>query len=79
MLVLYPVTVKSIIHLTKNQLFHEMAKHKDVRYYFVHDVITDGSITVEKIVITKIRRYDSQTDFSFQVQDCLDLIGIRRA
>lgn len=56
-----------------------MAKHKDVRYYFVHDVITDGSNTVEKIVITKIRRYDSQTDFSFQVQDCLDLIGIRRA
>lgn len=28
-------------------------KHMDSRYHFVHDVITDRSITVEKIATTE--------------------------
>ena len=39
---------QSTIHLTKNQMFHEMTKHIDVRMHFFRDVIAQGAIILKK-------------------------------
>ena len=40
---------QSAIHFAKNQSFHEMSKHIDVRLHFVRDIIVAGEIRVGKI------------------------------
>ncbi|KAG8501611.1 hypothetical protein CXB51_003943 [Gossypium anomalum] len=40
---------QSIIFLMKDQIFHERAKHIDVRYHFMHDIIARGDIVVSKV------------------------------
>jgi hypothetical protein len=30
---------RSVIYLTKDQMFHERTKHIDIRYHFIRDVI----------------------------------------
>ncbi|KAG8497256.1 hypothetical protein CXB51_008476 [Gossypium anomalum] len=37
---------KSVIFLTKDQMFHERIKHINLRYHFVHDIIARGDIVV---------------------------------
>ncbi|XP_049397407.1 UPF0481 protein At3g47200-like [Solanum stenotomum] len=41
---------QSVIHLIKNQRFHEHTKHIDVIFHFIRDVIEDGDIKVEKVI-----------------------------
>ena len=40
---------QSVIFLTKDQMFHEMTKHIDVRYHFVREIIARGDIVVSKV------------------------------
>ncbi|KAL5581648.1 hypothetical protein UlMin_014090 [Ulmus minor] len=40
---------QSALHLCKNPVFHERTKHVDVKYHFIREKVTDGSIIVEKI------------------------------
>ena len=40
---------QSAIFLTKDQMFHKRMKHIDVRYHFVHEIITRGDIVVSKV------------------------------
>ena len=40
---------QSVIHLSKNQMYHERTKHIDVRYHFLRDIISQGNIIVKKI------------------------------
>ena len=40
---------QSAIFLTKDQMFHEMTMHIDVRYHFVCEIITCGDIVVSKV------------------------------
>ena len=39
---------QSTIHLTKNQMLHEMTKHIDVRMHFIRDVTAHGAIIMKK-------------------------------
>ncbi|KAL5538278.1 hypothetical protein UlMin_045948 [Ulmus minor] len=40
---------QSSIHLTKNQMFHERTKHIDIKLHFIRDVVSQGTVSVEKI------------------------------
>ncbi|KAL5581834.1 hypothetical protein UlMin_014276 [Ulmus minor] len=40
---------QSALHLCKNPVFHERTKHVDVRYHFIPENVTEGSIHVEKV------------------------------
>ena len=40
---------QSAIFITKDHMFHEMTKHIDVRYHFVHEIIAQGYIIVSKV------------------------------
>ena len=48
LVLIYSVTVKSAICLTKDQMFHESTKHIDVKYHYVRDVISQGKLKVCK-------------------------------
>jgi len=39
----------SVIYLAKNQVYHVMTKHIDVRYHFVWDILEDDNIELKKI------------------------------
>ena len=53
---------QSDIFLTKNQMFHQMTKHIDVRYHFVHDIIARGDIVVPKVIT-----HDNPTDMMTKI------------
>jgi len=43
----YGVTIvhcdsQNVIHLTKDQIYHERTKHIDVWYYYIQDILFDG-------------------------------------
>ena len=40
---------QSALHLCKNPVFHERTKHVDVRYHFIRENLTKGSIHVDKV------------------------------
>ncbi|KAK3040322.1 hypothetical protein RJ639_029376 [Escallonia herrerae] len=68
---------QSVIHLTKNQTFHDRSKHIDVRFHFIRDVISQGTIMIEKIS-TDESPADMMTKHILEIKfkHCLDLIGI---
>ncbi|KAK3043752.1 hypothetical protein RJ639_001948 [Escallonia herrerae] len=45
---------QSDIHLTKNQMFHELTKHIDVRFHFIRDVISQDTVMEDGIGINDI-------------------------
>ncbi len=45
----------SAIRLTKNKMYHQRTKLIDVRYHFIGEVLTQGDITIKKIVIVEIQ------------------------
>ncbi|KAG8474889.1 hypothetical protein CXB51_031573 [Gossypium anomalum] len=67
---------QSVIFLIKDQMFHERTKHIDVRYHFVHDIITRGDI-----VVSKISTHENPADMMTKslpitkFEHCLDLVG----
>ena len=40
---------QSVIHLTKYQMYHERTKYIDVRYHFIREIISQGTVVVKKI------------------------------
>ena len=68
---------QSSIHLTKNQMFHEMTKHIDIKLYFIRDVVSRGTMSVEKIHTDK-NPSDMMTKpvTSAKFKVCLDLLGV---
>ncbi|KAK3033756.1 hypothetical protein RJ639_034198 [Escallonia herrerae] len=69
---------QSAIHLTKNQMFHERTKHIDVRFHFIRDVVSQGTIMVEKISTTDENPANMMTKHipKIKFKHCLDLISI---
>ena len=65
------------IHLSKHQVFHERSKHIDVRLHFVRDVISEGSVLVQKIS-TNHNPADMLTKSvpSDKFEHCLELIRL---
>jgi len=69
---------QSVIHLSKNQMYHERTKHIDVHYHFLREIIWQGNIIVKKIGTS-----DNATDMLTKpipiskFQHCLDIIGVR--
>lgn len=39
----------SVIKFAKNHTFHDRSKHNDVRYHFVHNILEEDNISVEKM------------------------------
>ena len=68
---------QSVIHLTKNQIFHEKTKHIDVRMHFIRDVITQGAIVVKKIsTMDNLADMMTKSIPMIKFNQCLNLIGI---
>ena len=42
---------QSTIHLTKNQVYLACTRYNDVRFHFVHEIIDEGKILLQKIKI----------------------------
>lgn len=42
-----------VIHLVKNQMYHEQTKHIDVMYYFILVIMSRGAISMKKIAATE--------------------------
>ena len=40
---------QSVIHLCRNQMYHERTKHIDVRFHFIRDIVEKGEIQVAKV------------------------------
>ena len=40
---------QSAIHLSKNSSFHSRSEHIDVRYHWIHDVLNDKLLQLEKV------------------------------
>ena len=40
---------QSSSHLAKNQVYHALTKHIDVRYHFFREIIEEGGVLVQKI------------------------------
>ena len=40
---------QSAIHLSKNSSFHLRSKHINVRYHWIHDVLNDKLLQLEKV------------------------------
>ena len=68
---------QNAIHLTRDQMFHERIKYIDVRYHFIHDIISQGDV-----IVTKIGTADNPADILIKslsitkFKHCLDLVGI---
>ena len=68
---------QSAIYLTKNQMYHERTKHIDVRYHFIRDIVSQGTIVVQKV-----STYDNPADMMIKTvsvskfRHCLDLVGV---
>ena len=49
---------QSVIHLTKNQVYHARTKHIDVRFHFVWEIVDEGKVLRQKIktadMLTKV-------------------------
>ncbi|KAK3007357.1 hypothetical protein RJ639_017832 [Escallonia herrerae] len=68
---------QSAIHLTKSPMFHEQTKHIDIKFHFIRDVVSQGTIMVEKIS-TDENLADMMTKHipEIKFKHCLDLISI---
>jgi hypothetical protein len=40
---------QSVIHLIKDQMFHDRTKHIDVKYHYVREVVAEGRLKVCRI------------------------------
>ena len=68
---------QSAIRLTKNQMYHKRTKHINVRYHFIREIISQGTVMMKKIGTV-----DNPTDMMTKsvtvskFKHCLDLIGV---
>ena len=69
---------QSVIHLTKNQMYHKRTKHIDIKYHFVRDVVLQGTMTVQKIS-TAENSIDMLTKSipSKKFRHCLSLVDLQ--
>ena len=44
-----PSDTQSAIYLVNNPVYHNAAKHINVQYYFIHILLKDGVLSLEKI------------------------------
>jgi hypothetical protein len=70
----------SAICLTKNDMYQFKTKHIDIKYHFIHDIVVEGKIKVDKIhtdenTADMLTKSLSNTKF----KHCIDLVGVRRA
>ena len=68
---------QSAIHLSKNQGFHDMTKHIDIRLHFIRDVVTSGKVSIKKIHTEEdLADFLTKIVSSFKFPKCKDLIGV---
>ena len=68
---------QSVMHLSKNQMYHERTKHIDVRLHFVRDFIAQRLVKIEKVssednaanMMTKVVTLS-------KFKHCMDLVGV---
>ena len=68
---------QSTIHLTKNQMYLEITKHIDVRYHFISEIVSQGTVVVRKVA-TLDNLADMMTKLVLlgKFKYCLDLICV---
>ncbi|GJX06270.1 retrovirus-related pol polyprotein from transposon TNT 1-94 [Tanacetum coccineum] len=44
---------QSAIHLTKNQVFHGRTKHIKIRYHYIRELVSEGTLSLKKILGAK--------------------------
>ena len=68
---------QSTIHLTKNQMYHEITKHIDVKYHFTSEIVSQGTVVVRKVA-TLDNPVDMMTKLVLlgKFKYCLDLICV---
>ena len=69
---------QSTIHLTKNQMFHEMTKHINVKMHFVREIVA-GRIAVVVKISTEDNPIDmiTKTITTGKFRHCLNLINVQ--
>ena len=67
---------QSVIFLTKYHMFHEMMKHIDVRYHFVHEIIARGDIVVSKVGTQDNHAYMTKSLPIAKFVHCSNLVGL---
>ena len=68
---------QSAIHLTKNPIYHKITKHIDVRYHFISEIVSQGTVAVRKVA-TLDNPVDMMTKLVLldKFKYCLDLICV---
>jgi hypothetical protein len=61
-------------------MYQFMTKHIDIKYHFIHDIVIEGNIKVDKIY-TDENPTDMLTKplLNTKFKNCLDLVGVRGA
>lgn len=68
---------KSVIHLTKNQIYYKRTKHIDVKHHFIRVIVARGEITLGKFCTThNLVDILTNPDSLFKLKHFLDLIGV---
>jgi len=68
---------QSVIHLTKNNRYHDKTKHIKIKHHFIRDVVV-----VRKNMVEKIHTSDNPADMLTKplpitkFEHCLDLVGL---
>ena len=67
---------QSVIHLTKNNRYHDKTKHINIKHHFIRDVV------VGEIMVVKIHTSENPADMLTKLlpvtkfEHCLDLVGL---
>jgi len=69
---------QSVIHVSKNQMYHERTKDIDVCYHFLREIISQGNIIVKKVGTSD----NAEDMFTKSISICkfqhyLNIIGVR--
>jgi hypothetical protein len=61
-------------------MYQFKTKHIDIKYHFIHDIVVEGKIKVDKTYTDENLAYMlTKPLFNAKFKHCLDLVGVRGA
>jgi hypothetical protein len=71
---------RSVICLTKNDMYQFKTKHIDIKYHFIRDIVAEGKIKVDKIHTDENHADMLTKPLSItKSKHCFDLVGFHGA